>query len=551
MNVSRRGWLGSLLAACLVVVLAACAGVPADLQTRTDEVRDHISAVREAISQNTEAFEAQLRQEKYAFIGGYTPQQQHRDKFDQASTRLDEAQQAYDERVKPLLSSYDETRRGDLEAALGDVDGLTNEALALAADPALWLDRVVETKSHSRDLVENARAASNALVANLAALERDAAAVQQVFTAQVAAVDSRVAPLRQQRDTVLAALNDADTEVSRSQPNYAVLATHLVNIEETGKAYAGDAERVRADLDDLSATETRTLVDLRVDSTVEISRTSWNESYDYAPETDYDYEPVLVDAETATFFADRVGQLVAQLVAPMFSGSELRLEEGVSQNHWDALKIDPMLNIGDDNAAEFYVGEIDDTYCEQWRVLRDGQPDRSSRPDPSSNYCSQYDVPSEVAQGIFWVETDELRADDIGMDVYSKGYGEFSDQATTAATPPGLVYVGDPSTGEWRTDANGASFWHYYGQYAFFSQLIGGPNPYHYRSEYDTWNRDYRHRDRPYYAASGGTARYGANSPQTASRFPGSDFVRSGLSNASVRNAGPSARAGGPGGGGK
>lgn len=140
------------------------------------------------------------------------------------------------------------------------------------------------------------------------------------------------------------------------------------------------------------------------------------------------------------------------------------------------------------------------------------------------------------------------------MDVYSKGFGTFASEATTEAAPPGMVYVGDTTTGEWRTDSNGNSFWHYYGQYAFFSNLIGGSNPYHYRSEFDEWDRDYRYRGKPYYSKIKGREdepRYGGSSAFVAARFPGSTFTRSGLADATLRNAGPVARSGGPGGGGK
>jgi len=46
----------------------------------------------------------------------------------------------------------------------------------------------------------------------------------------------------------------------------------------------------------------------------------------------------------------------------------------------------------------------------------------------------------------------------------------------------GSEYVGNSNYGEWRTNSNGNSFWHWYGQYAFFSMMFGNRPVY-----YDSW----------------------------------------------------------------
>lgn len=548
----RKAWLATLVLLPLVLLLAACTQLPSDIKQRSDALLDQIKSSSEQLTQQRADFEAMLSQEQYVFAATYSPQELHKDRFDQAADKLTSAQTLFDEQIKPLLDGFDESERAQLESQLSTVETTAQEAQALAADPSTWLARVADTKQNAPRLIENARTASNAIVSDMALLENDALTASQDFSAQSDQIKSKLTPLEALRDTALAGLSDIDTEASRSQPNFAVLATGLTTIEGSSSGYAEGAKTLRSDLADLSVTETHTLIDFRVDSFVEISRTSWNESLDFPTETDYDYPAAPVTLETANYFADRLNQLVAQISPGFFGGDGFQLEAGIEQARWDELKLDPKANWPDyDSMAEFTVSEIEDTYCQKLKVLRDGQPNESARPDPNTNPCSQYDTPGDLAQGIFWEETDEFDAEAIGMDIYSKAYGDFSDQATTAATPPGMAYVGDPATGEWRQDSQGNSFWYYYGQYAFFSQLIGGPQPYHYRSEYDTWNRDYRRNDQPYYAANGGTARYGASSPQVASRFPNSTFVKSGLDTATVRNAGPAARSGGPGNGGK
>ncbi len=50
----------------------------------------------------------------------------------------------------------------------------------------------------------------------------------------------------------------------------------------------------------------------------------------------------------------------------------------------------------------------------------------------------------------------------------------------------GSEYVGNSNYGEWRTNSSGSSFWHWYGQYAFFSSMFRGP------VSYDSWSYDRR-----------------------------------------------------------
>ena len=56
-----------------------------------------------------------------------------------------------------------------------------------------------------------------------------------------------------------------------------------------------------------------------------------------------------------------------------------------------------------------------------------------------------------------------------------------SGNATKGAV--GSEYVGNSNYGEWRRDSSGNSFWHWYGQYAFFSMMFGNRPVY-----YDSWS---------------------------------------------------------------
>ena len=53
---------------------------------------------------------------------------------------------------------------------------------------------------------------------------------------------------------------------------------------------------------------------------------------------------------------------------------------------------------------------------------------------------------------------------------------------------PGSYLVGNPSYGAYQQDSSGRSFWQWYGQYAFFSRLMGGGMYNHSPIYYDRWN---------------------------------------------------------------
>lgn len=63
---------------------------------------------------------------------------------------------------------------------------------------------------------------------------------------------------------------------------------------------------------------------------------------------------------------------------------------------------------------------------------------------------------------------------------------EFEDRKTEGGAV-GSEYVGNSNYGEWRSSSNGTSFWHWYGQYAFFSSLFGNRPVY-----YDSWSSNRR-----------------------------------------------------------
>ncbi len=118
-----------------------------------------------------------------------------------------------------------------------------------------------------------------------------------------------------------------------------------------------------------------------------------------------------------------------------------------------------------------------------------------------------------------WFEVDkrfyERYQPSLGMVVLSKSGDK---PATQDQYPPGYQYVGNQQYGRWRNDANGGSFWEFYGKYALFSNLLGMGNRRLYQGDFDAY-RTNRSRGRPYYGPSGNFGTRGSVTRSTNPSF--------------------------------
>ena len=117
-------------------------------------------------------------------------------------------------------------------------------------------------------------------------------------------------------------------------------------------------------------------------------------------------------------------------------------------------------------------------------------------------------VPTIVEKYNKWYDVDKRffnkNQENLGMAIVTKsGEGEIS----KVAAPPGYNnYVGNRRYGYW-----GGGFWHWYGQYAFMSSMMGMAMSPIYRSNYTNYQRNYRG-SRPYYGGTATSPKYGTNS---------------------------------------
>ena len=131
-----------------------------------------------------------------------------------------------------------------------------------------------------------------------------------------------------------------------------------------------------------------------------------------------------------------------------------------------------------------------------------------------------------------WKEVDEnffdIHANDMGMEIAAKSDGKVTKQTA----PPGYSnYVGNSRYGSWQS-GSGGSFWAFYGQYAFMTNMMGlhaGPV---YRSGYTDYRNNYRGTSKTYRGS--GSSKYGTFSSASKKSNPG--FHKRTAGNSSFRN---------------
>jgi len=329
------------------------------------------------------------------------------------------------------------------------------------------------------------------------------------------------------RSGVAVALN----EIGTSDPDYAVLGDSVQLVAENFGRIQEQDKGLRTKLAELGHSYSKMLTDMDLRNSVIVGRTSWNESADFPAEHNYAYDPREVDQATYDSIAQLPdNQVLARFTSGFFSGRSLRV--GMDQAGWGALGIDPAESWpGGDNTAEYWLQDAPASYYHKYIITENGQRRETGWEPVTEQYF-------------------EANADNLGMDVVTKPYGMYEDEAINVASPPGIAYVGNAKYGEWRQDNDGNRFWSWFGPYLFFSTLLHRP---YYYNNWNGWRGGY-YGQRPYYGPAGDPNRYGTYSQNTGTSYSNSTWARKGglqRQSASVRGAGPGSRGGGPGGRGK
>jgi len=169
--------------------------------------------------------------------------------------------------------------------------------------------------------------------------------------------------------------------------------------------------------------------------------------------------------------------------------------------------------MGSDKQRE--VGRVD--YQNTKTVAEHGQYNATKMPGSSTykaeekwedpKYFAKYkEIVNGKEKAGDWVsisdEYYEEHFDDKGMSIESKPKGHYVSEKQVGVQPPGYSYVGNAHYGHWQSRSDGTSFWAFYGQYRFMSDMFWGPGYHVGRGDWNDY-RGYRGSGERYYGRNG------------------------------------------------
>jgi len=519
------------LAAVVGALLVSCGGLPDGLREDAERLNARIDEGVKEVEAKRSELESLLAAEDREHLAVYAERESWRRRFAEASAELADARTTFDDKASPLLERNEAESEAALRAVLKQVQDDVRRAGTLAGEPARRAEVLSDVAVRGPELVVAASASLAVLGPKVDTVQVRADEAAGDYPPKADDLAGRVAAIRKAQSNATAALGRAEAELPRLEAGAADLAVLADAVTEIGEQVAvGEAaiSDLTTKADELYRSYSKTLIDMRESYVASIGRTSWNEYYDFPTEHEYKYRRE-IDLDTATALSEWGNKTIAT-----------HRSYNVPSAVWQALAIDPIERFPrGDNAAELWLDDIETRYFHRY-MLVEGDRKREGEWE-------------EVSEELF-----EAHIEDLGMDILSKPYGTYEEEALTQAAPAGLAYVGDPRYGKWQNDEQGRRHWSWGNNFLFYYLMFGGGRRHYYY--YDDWNRwqgGYRG-SRPYYGGSGDRAsrRYGTAGSATlgSARYASSRYAKSGgfkRQDRSFRGAGPGGRGGGSGGRGK
>lgn len=556
--------VGPLLMLVMAFGLAACDSLPkAEKQKAAKIETDIVELYKTLETSRADYVKVQGDQEAWAFFAPYAEREDWAGTFDQVSDDLSGLRARYDREVKPLLEANKSDDGPKLTQLLTGIEGNfkpLKDSMHLVKDRMTLLKSgydnaptwIADSRKFVADIDSTVSAVAPAMKEAKQAFPERAADIDQRFAAGADGEDGYQGLGKLQSDAV-AALKVAEAEFSTheagGEADYAAFADAVELIKSNAATVTLTDPLYREDLQSLFEEYTTILRDMKVEYSVIIGRTSWDENADFGRENDVLYPEMRVSQEVYEYLVSLPqgeGQGSQGYLARYASGfGSYKSTVFIDQKVWDVLNVDMGASwTRGHNNSMFWIEDAEPIYYHKYAEV--------SGTTVTEGEWEELDTAEEYGANI----------DDFGMAISSKKLGQFANEAVEEATPPGMDMVGDDRYGEWREDSSGNTFWHWYGQYMFFSTLFG-PDPYYYSrndyNSYNSWRNDRRSsagtygwygqdRTKPVYGSSG------SRTVQTAS-YKSSPFAKAGGANnrstSTLRQAGASARSRGPGGKGK
>lgn len=528
------------LCSVLLLFLAACGGLPGGERQNAEALTKTIEGTRASIVAHEKQFLATAKTDRE--IAGYVKRENVIRHFAEARSSTDRAASLYEAEVKPVLDRNDEKELATLTAAVARVQAAIKSADDQAGKPEARFKRLLAAKKDSGPWPDQAKRLAALAVSDHQAARLLVEKYQKSYPERKDAIARRFAS----GDALLKTVTESEQRVAQEGANkavkkrvdYAAFADSYDAVVTGHRSLATLRAKLAKDLPSLDQSYSKILLDMKADYSVHVSRTSWDEGYsDFPTETDYNYpgKPVSEDAfESAEEFddADRdfasLGTSWGGAVSMSFD-SVGETSQADAEALWRELKLNAQEAFpSGDNSATFWIRQADARYYHKYAYVRNGVRTEGDWEEVTPELYEEY-----------W--------DNLGMTIVEKPFAAFEDEAIRTPAPPGMALVGNPKTGEWRTDSNGSSFWFWYLMYNDSYGRHYGPGYAYSRAEVDEYNRN-RRRGHGYFGS--GSRTYGtAGSTTQTSPLRTSNFARRGgfqEAAAEIRTAGPNGRSGGP-----
>jgi hypothetical protein len=535
----NRQWI--VLVIALAFFITGC-GLSPHARDEGKRVGQSIDEMKKFIAERESAY-AQLCAGERQWLAPYAEREKWRNKITEAQAETMRLESVFANYLKPLLGANKHKSEDQVLKLIRQLEKGLEQAKDLARYPSIRAGELETVKAKAPEMHAQAMEDYAKISIIAPALKKYIADVQSAHKDAGAAIEKHTGNARKmaaEAEQASAAIQaQFANRLAGRDTDYAVFADAGKLLRSVRETLPAEDNRIRRECPELDQSFSRTLIDMKQRYWVYVSQVSWEESewIENPMESKVVRNPIEVSEDIYNQLdALPDDQPIATLRSGFFGGFNPKISEPLLH----------VLNLSSANAREEMPSGDNEA---------DYEID-SIRVDSYHRYAEERNgVIKETDWTPVSVEYYEDHFNDLGMALDAKPYGRFADEIEEEPAPAGMAYVGNPRYGRWQTGAGGASFWEFYGQYAFFRMLLGMGHPGYSRTEWGEY-RTYRDRDEAYYGGTGSNVRYGSASStiQTNPRFAGTTFARTGgfrSAQADIRTAGVSARGGGPGGGGK
>ncbi|MDH5388707.1 MAG: hypothetical protein OEY06_09675 [Gammaproteobacteria bacterium] len=552
MKYNNNRFIGFFFIVFLAALLSSCSGLPDLLMHEFKLMPKRLVDNEALIKTQKEAFDKLSSHAEWTFFSPYLESEKWIDKFNVAKDELSKAKHLYDTQIEPMA---DNNEPEEAQAFTQLIEQFNKHMYASSA-AAYYADKRIDFLVTTRNTAAELYAKANQQYEKNLSLQR-------LFVSQAGAATEKYP---NKKDDLTERVAGLDTLVKESSDSYLILKTEYNKNSKANYAHFGDAivalnistqkvaryeDEHSNKVDELYRSYVKVLADQRVDYYVVIGRATWCEGEYCGSGDEARFPAVQVDAETFEYFDALTINSIAQYRRSWGGDDKLSLK--IPQDKWNALR----LNYKSGKSSSHDYGEywVDSTSTKTFHKYIEIVNDKMTEKDWQA-----------VSDDNFWKNYENL-----GMAIVTKPYGYYEEDGLKDAQPVGMATVAKPVVsngvatgsnqyGEWR-HSNGNSYWHYYGMYRLFGDLVG-PRRY----SYNDWNSySGRKRGYGYYGRNDEYGTYGS-STYSSSRYRNSKFAtrnpgevrsaasgksRTSRSTPSVRGAGSSSRSRGPSGGGK